>query len=178
MFSHSLVASPQNPFWQFSLAVYNDVEIRQACHAFQDINSANVNLILFAYWLGYAVEDISHDEFTHACNCVALWNKEITKPLRKIRILLKDISNNDWIKRYYSHILTDEIISESYQQELLYNQIKHRIKERATQNNTLSYQYLSWLFNNMGQELHESLKIRIEYFIQIMGNRLDCIQKP
>lgn len=177
MFKNSAVAPPENPFWQFSLSVYDDSNIQEACHVFQDTDSANVNLVLFAYWLGYAVKDLSRDEFTHACNSVAYWNREITINLRKVRTYLKEISENDWIKSYYSQVLTDEIISESYQQELLYNQVKRHLKDKATQNNAMSYQYLAWLFNDMGQEVHELLKTRIEHFIQLICHKLDSIQK-
>lgn len=177
MFTNSSVKPPENPFWQFSLTIYDDANIKEACHIFQNIDSANVNLVLFAYWLGYAVHDISHKEFTRACKSVSIWNKEITKNLRKIRIFLKGISENEWVKSYYSQMLTDEIISESYQQELLYNQVKHRLKERAIQNNAMSSQYLSWLFSDSGHELHEPLKIRIEHFIKIISDKLNRIQK-
>lgn len=177
MFNNSSVKPPENPFWNFSLAIYNDASIKEACHIFQDTYSANVNLVLFAYWLGYAVHDISHEEFTHTCNSVAVWNKEVTKNLRKMRIFLKGISDNDWIKSYCSQVLTDEIISESYQQELLYNQVKHRLKTKAIQNNAMSSQYLSWLFSNADHELQGSLKIRIKPFIKMISDKLNYLQK-
>ncbi|WP_133135318.1 TIGR02444 family protein [Legionella rowbothamii] len=177
MFNNSSVVPPENPFWQFSLSIYGDSNIQEACHVFQDTDSANVNLVLFAYWLGYAVQDISHEEFTRACASVAIWNEEITKNLRNVRILLKEISENDWIKSFYSQVLTNEIISESYQQELLYSQVKDRLKERTMPNNAMSSQYLYWLFSDAGHEIHQPLKIRIEHFIKIISDKLGGIQK-
>ncbi|MFJ1267696.1 TIGR02444 family protein [Legionella lytica] len=178
MFNNSSVKPPENPFWQFSLAIYDDPKIKEACHVFQDTDSANVNLVLFAYWLGYAVQDISHEEFTRACARVASWNKEITNTLRKVRISLKGISDNDWVKSYYTQVLTDEIISESYQQDLLYNQVQHHLKKSAVQNNPMSSQYLSWLFSDAGHDLHEPLKIRIEHFIKMVSDKLNHLNKP
>lgn len=163
----------ENPLWRFSLSIYNDTDIKQACHVFQDIDSANINLILFSYWLGYAVKDITHTQFTQICQSVLEWNKEVTTNMRKIRTYLKIINESEWITNYYKQVLTDEIASEFYQQELLYNQTKHLLKEKMAQNNSMSYQYLVWLFNDMGQKIHKPLKIKIEHFIQMISNKLE-----
>lgn len=173
MFDNSAVAPPENAFWQFSLSIYDDSNIQQACHVFQDTDSANVNLVLYAYWLGYAVKELSHDEFTKACASVAHWNQDVTKKMRQVRIYLKNNSVNEWVKNYYAQVLTTEIISESYQQELLCNQVKQHIKERPIQNNALSRQYMVWLFNDMGQEVHEALKNRIEHFVDMISDKLE-----
>ncbi|MDR3500956.1 MAG: TIGR02444 family protein [Legionella sp.] len=173
MFNNKPVSPPENPFWHFSLSIYDGQNIQEACHVLQDTHSANVNLALFSYWLGYGVKEISHDEFTNACKAVASWNNDVTKNLRKVRNYLKSVSDNEWVANYYSQVLTDEIISESYQQELLYNQVKQHIKDQPIQNNSLSHQYLVWLFNDMGQPVHKELQDCIEYFVKIISEKLE-----
>lgn len=177
MFEDSAVAAPENAFWDFSLSMYEDSAIREACHRFQDTDSANVNLVLFSYWLGYAVKALSHEEFSKACETVVDWHQEVTKTLRKARVYLKKAGDNEWVKNYYGQVLTTEILSESYQQELLYNQVKQHMKDKPTQNKALSRQYLLWLFHDLRQEIHAALKDRIGHFVAMVSNKLDEVAK-
>lgn len=168
----SSIPPRENPFWHFSLALYQDVNIQKACHVLQNTYCANVNLILFAYWLGYAVKELPHYEFTQACRSIATWHEEVTQNLRKARTYLKQHEACEWTKKYYRQLLTDEINSESYQQDRLYNQVKHVQKSEASLNNSMSYQYLLWLFNDMGQKVDGALQTKIHQLIKMISDKL------
>jgi len=78
------------PFWAFSLAVYAGDGVSEECLSLQEQLELDVNLLLFAAYLGAAegvaltIQDISG-----ASAAIADWHGEVVRPLRRARRALK-----------------------------------------------------------------------------------------
>lgn len=80
-------------FWAFSLAVYGRAGVAEACLRLQDRHGVDVNLLLFACWVGASGAGRPGDDVwrkliseTHA------WRAGIVEPLRGVRRRLKAAS--------------------------------------------------------------------------------------
>ncbi|KTD02037.1 TIGR02444 family protein [Legionella feeleii] len=160
----SLLTPLDNPFWQFSLQVYRDEQVKEACLAFQQQEGLNVNLLLLCCWLAYAVEEISQSELVNACHYINDWHEKITQPLRSARLQLKQESTDEWVNPFYQQVLSDELISEAYQQHRLYQCFAAQQKTTGSKNQSLTIRYLHWLFSNKQLAIDRSLASRIEHF--------------
>ena len=84
-------AVDRNPFWIFSLAVYQQPGIPEACLYAQDRFDVDVNVLLFAVW-----HVASHDRvpepslMADAARVSASWRSRVVAPLRTIRRAMKD----------------------------------------------------------------------------------------
>ncbi|STX40721.1 Uncharacterized conserved protein [Legionella donaldsonii] len=170
--TQSLFTSLDNPFWQFSLQVYRDEQVKEACLAFQQQEGLNVNLLLLCCWLAYAVEEISQSELVNACHCINDWHEKITQTLRSVRQQLKESSADDWVNTFYQQILRDELDSEAYQQHRLYQCFAAQQKPTGSKNESLAIRYLHWLFLNKHLTMDRPLASRIEHFAQIVLEKL------
>jgi uncharacterized protein (TIGR02444 family) len=156
-----------NPFWQFSLQVYRCKDVKTSCLSLQEKWDINVNLLLFCAWLGYCVEPISHAHFTQACARIHSWQKAVTQPLRAIRRFIKSQHEDSWLKGFYQTLLQDEILSESYQQNLLFSFCKTKKILSAEKNETLAICYLHWLFKGLGLAITEDLQQQLNQFARL-----------
>lgn len=93
---HARAARPELPakrnipdLWPFSLAVYAAPGVAAACLAAQDGHGADVNLLLWAAWLGAHGHVVTSVELAAARDATAPWRVEIVQPLRAIRRRLK-----------------------------------------------------------------------------------------
>lgn len=162
-----------NPFWKFSIDVYKNKSIKQLCLRFQDKEGVNVNLILLACWLSFAVEPLLESEFKTACRSVSNWQKKVTQPLRKIRQYLKTQSERSGLKTFYQLILDNEIQSESYQQDYLYHQFANKLEVTSYSNpEKLMQRYLFWLFEELKITMDDELIARAKNFIQLIQGAL------
>lgn len=168
----NLVRSLDNPFWQFSLSVYQDEKVKEACLQFQNSEGINVNLLLLCCWLSYAVDTISELEFKEACYSIANWQQNITQPIRKIRQHLKTLQENGWIGDFYQQILDDELSSESYQQYCLYRFFADKLKEEVSENEELMLYYLYRFFDEMKLVINSELDSRIKHFAKLILAKL------
>jgi uncharacterized protein (TIGR02444 family) len=84
------VADLETPFWAFSLAVYAADGVAEECLALQERLNLDVNLLLFAAYIG-AVEGVRLDrqDVANAHAVVAEWHNEIVRSLRHARQALK-----------------------------------------------------------------------------------------
>lgn len=73
-----------NPFWQFSLNRYARRGVAAACLALQDRAEIDVNLLLFAFWLGHGGYRLA--DYPDAMRPVVAWHEAVVKPLRHARI--------------------------------------------------------------------------------------------
>lgn len=143
--ARELIVQLDNPFWQFSIRLYKDKDIRERCLYLQNTKQANVNLLLLSAWLAYAVEPISEHEFRKACNSIADWHIAVTEPLRTTRCYLKTISAEDYIDAMYQQLLADELNSEAYQQHKLYQFFINKQKSHSNFERGWMRSYLDWL---------------------------------
>ncbi|WP_019217815.1 hypothetical protein [Legionella tunisiensis] len=68
---------------------------------------------------------------------------------------------------FYQQILSDELISEAYQQHCLYQYFAARQKTSFSKNGQLAARYLHWLFSAKKLTIDPSLASRIEQFAKI-----------
>jgi uncharacterized protein (TIGR02444 family) len=80
-----------HPFWNFSLETYAAEGVAEACLDLQERRGCDVNILLFCCWLGASGRPTLTAERLGAILKVSdLWQREIVRPLRTVRRLLKD----------------------------------------------------------------------------------------
>lgn len=112
-----------NPFWQFSTRVYAAPEVAPECIELQDRNGIDVNVLLFAAWLGadrrtaLAAQDI--ERITKA---IKDWSDNVVTPLRATRRKLKLMSEMTLpaVQALRSRIAEVELAAEQLEQAFLY----------------------------------------------------------
>lgn len=80
---------PDNPLWDFSLAVYGRGGVAEACLALQDRHGLDVNLLLLCCWAGAQGHALEAAEVARLMAAVADWHREVVRPLRGVRRWLK-----------------------------------------------------------------------------------------
>ena len=75
--------------WDFSLATYARPGVAEACLALQDRFGQDVNLLLWALWLGTRGHRLRPDELASAEAAAGPWHAEVVVPLRIVRRRLK-----------------------------------------------------------------------------------------
>jgi uncharacterized protein (TIGR02444 family) len=82
--------SERDALWRFSLAFYALPRVSQALIALQDRDGLDVNLMLFALWLGVSgCSRLSGDGLSAADRAISAIRAEIVEPLRALRQRLK-----------------------------------------------------------------------------------------
>jgi uncharacterized protein (TIGR02444 family) len=86
--AHSI--ETEQSLWGFAIALYSAPGVADACLALQDRYGCDVNLLLFAAWMG-AVRNrtLASGEMNEAALAVRDWHAEIVRPLRGVRRRLK-----------------------------------------------------------------------------------------
>lgn len=81
------------PLWAFSLAVYGGNGVAAECLDLQERLSLDVNILLFAAFIG-AVEGVrlESQDIVAASAVVVGWQSDIVRPLRQVRRALKSMS--------------------------------------------------------------------------------------
>ncbi|MGL4967436.1 MAG: TIGR02444 family protein [Inquilinus sp.] len=78
------------PLWRFAARVYGRAGVAQACLALQQRFDADVNLLLFAAWLGAERRTPLPDALARrAQRRVDAWHEDIVRPLRAVRQRMK-----------------------------------------------------------------------------------------
>ncbi len=80
---------PENPFWDFSCAVYGRPGVAEACLALQDRCGLDVNILLFCCWAGARGQALGAAELGGRIDAVRPWQDQVVKPLRAARRWLK-----------------------------------------------------------------------------------------
>jgi uncharacterized protein (TIGR02444 family) len=112
-----------NPFWQFSLRVYASQDVAAECLELQDKLGLDVNIVLFAAWLG-AARGIALDR--NAIDRIAQemesWSDAVVRPLRAVRQRLKQMPQiiDPQVQALRKKIADAELFSEQIEQALLY----------------------------------------------------------
>lgn len=105
-----------NPFWDFSLAVYRRPGVPAACLDLQDRRGADVNVLLFAAWAGAACGvRLTGAELARLDAAVAPWREEVVRPLRAVRRRAK--GEDDGL---YARLKAVELEAERIQQDRLH----------------------------------------------------------
>jgi len=84
------------PLWRFSLAFYERPGVAEALITLQDRNGFDVNLMLFALWLGISGRGALHgDLLAAATGAAGTLRSEIVEPLRRLRRRLRHHPDGD-----------------------------------------------------------------------------------
>ena len=114
-------------FWQFSLEIYNQEDVKKKCLSLQDEYGFNVNLILAALWAAIWQQKLEEGNFNFFRNKLKHFDENIVIPLRKARRVAVDSAGFEYgktsegEKSLKEQILKVEIEAEKiYQQQLEY----------------------------------------------------------
>ena len=77
-------------FWNYSISVYSQDGVPNACLKLQDKFKLDVNLILFCCWYGITNGNLTKELFCCCHEFCLTWSNKTVKPLRNIRTWLKD----------------------------------------------------------------------------------------
>ncbi|MEE2525610.1 TIGR02444 family protein [Hyphobacterium sp. HN65] len=103
-------------FWDWSLEVYDQPAMREACLSLQDTHGLNVNICLWCAWLAQEGRD-PRGLLPDAIERLEPWSADITRAIRKVRRQLKDAGGNPQL---YKAILACELDAEHIEQDLLF----------------------------------------------------------
>jgi uncharacterized protein (TIGR02444 family) len=111
--------SEDDSLWRFSLAFYERSGVADALIALQDRDGFDVNLVLFALWLGISGRGLLDGDALAAAEHVAgTLRSEIVEPLRNLRRKLRHYPDDD-VQRLREGVKELEIAGEKLVQERL-----------------------------------------------------------
>ena len=82
-------AGRSNPFWEFSLRIYQSTAVQQACLDLQDGSGVDVNVLLYMLWQARQGRRLSGEEARAVLAAVETWRQDVVVPLRTARRHLK-----------------------------------------------------------------------------------------
>jgi uncharacterized protein (TIGR02444 family) len=112
------------PFWRFSLNLYRQAGVSDACIALQDDCGIDVNLLLFLLWLASEGRQVSPDEVKTFDDRVRSWRELTIIPIRDTRRKLKGAATlvePGKQEAFRNKVKTIELEAEQLQQAALYN---------------------------------------------------------
>lgn len=120
-----------NPFWDFSLAVYDRAGVAPACLALQERHGIDVNLLLFCCWAGVSGHTMPAGEIGNLIETVEPWRGGAVLPLRALRDWLKDqsVAPKATVARLRERIKEVELQAEAIQQGMLIEAMPFAIGE-------------------------------------------------
>ena len=90
----------EHAFWQFSLAVYSDTAVAEACLALQNDYQLDVNMLLFCCWVATQQSQPLTEKALHdALTTVSSWQYEVVQPLRYLRQHLRNYYPSNTVAR-------------------------------------------------------------------------------
>lgn len=114
-----------NPFWNFSLAIYGAPGVASECLALQSELNIDVNILLYVAWLGSAHKiKLTDENMMHADASVRRWRDMVVRPLRAVRQGIKVLPDmaDDAVKDFRSEIARAELRAEQIEQAMLFKQ--------------------------------------------------------
>ncbi len=103
-------------FWRFSIAFYARPGVEKALLALQDERGLDVDLVLYALWLGASGRGaLDRERLAQAEKRVAEWREEVVKPLRALRRRLGASFEPD-LRPLYEGVKAQELAAEKVEQ--------------------------------------------------------------
>ncbi len=81
----------ENPFWSFSLALYERPGVELACLRLQNKAAMDVNLALLCCWLGMRGVFLPKESLQHLIDQTEAWRQTVIGPIRDARIASKSV---------------------------------------------------------------------------------------
>lgn len=110
--------SPDNPFWEFSLAVYGRAGVAAACLSLQDRRGLDVNLVLFCCWAGCGGRQLDDADLARLITAAGPWQTHVVAPLRAARRWLKTEAPESDLRQ---RLQTVELEAEAIEQRRLHD---------------------------------------------------------
>lgn len=113
---------PEGDFWAFSLRLYAKPGVAEACIGLQDSVAADVNLVLFAAWLGASGRPLDGAEAQMSVDAVVPWQQDIVAVLRGVRRRLKNgptPAPNPQTEELRQSVKASELAAEKVEQDTL-----------------------------------------------------------
>jgi uncharacterized protein (TIGR02444 family) len=126
--------NPGSPFWRFSLRLYRQPGVADACIALQDECGVDVNVLLFFLWLAADKRLVPAPKARAVCEQAALWHDDVVAPLRAVRRKLKGGSTlveRNTAELFRTRIKATELEAERLQQEALFAMVPNLGTEPA-----------------------------------------------
>jgi uncharacterized protein (TIGR02444 family) len=119
---HTTGSASDNPFWDFSLVVYDRAGVAAACLALQNRHGVDVNVLLFCAWAGSCGHPLGPGDLAKLRTAAHPWQSAVVAPLRAVRRQLKAMEGTpeSAIGRLRSRIKGAELDAEAVEQRLLF----------------------------------------------------------
>lgn len=111
--------------WDFSLHYYARSGVGPLCLRLQDEQGVNVNVLLWALWLGYRGVRLEPASLAQALRKIHSWDLHYVLPLRQLRRRMKvefDVTDTS-IDAVRTQIKQAELLAEKHLQQILETQI-------------------------------------------------------
>ena len=117
-----MTRSRDNPFWNYSLALYARAEVAKTCLALQDRLGLDVNVLLFCCWAGSRGRTLSRDEIEGLIAATRGWREQVVLPLRGVRRRLKSdaLELGPAAQALRADVKSAELAAEAIQQDLMH----------------------------------------------------------
>jgi uncharacterized protein (TIGR02444 family) len=112
-----------NPFWQFSLSIYGQVDVADECLALQEAAGIDVNVLLFCAWLGARGIVLRKEDIAAASETIEAWSQNVVRPLRGVRQRMKGLYNNEF-SDLRERVKALELEAEQVEQAILFAHAK------------------------------------------------------
>jgi len=115
--------STETPLWRFSLHFYRQAGVSDACIALQDACGADVNLLLFLFWLAAGGRQLSVADVERLDEAVRGWRDLTIVPIRDVRRNLKSAATlvqAQTQEAFRTKVKAIELEAERLQQEALF----------------------------------------------------------
>jgi uncharacterized protein (TIGR02444 family) len=112
-----------NAFWRFSLAVYAAPGVADQCLALQRSHGIDVNLLLFAAWIGAERGTaLSQADMQRFAGAVEGWRQTVVVPLRNLRQAMKPLAEMQHAEAasLRQEIAASELRAEQIEQAMLF----------------------------------------------------------
>jgi uncharacterized protein (TIGR02444 family) len=114
------MADDCDAFWSFSLAFYARPGVSEACLALQDRHGRDVNLVLYACWVGLSGRGaLSAVEFARAEAVSGPWRRGVIEKLRQARRAIKEQNRDGALGALYEAAKALELEAERMAQRRL-----------------------------------------------------------
>ncbi len=146
--------------WSFSLQIYKQPGVEEACLTLQDSIGADINILMYCCWRG----EISNDEIKDLVTLIPSWQNEVVKGLRDVRRKIKQLLSANCepsrnIKELRGKVAALELESEKIEQTMLSSFAKNystgERSKSASRSNLLKY--TSLLSRNLNKENKNAL---------------------
>ncbi len=107
-------------FWDFSVQLYDQQGVADACLQLQNEFNIDVNLVLFCYWHGSYFGEVDQKLMRQVINFSLDWRDNVVQPLRNLRMWMK--KNTEPTVEFddlRQKIKINELAAEKYQQEMI-----------------------------------------------------------